>query len=113
MIALDAAWPTLAADTFDGEYTGRRVLTKGPTPECVPSEDVSVTIQDGLLTFTDSALRNFSIGFQPKQDGSFGDVAMAWVGLPIIQGRIVGSVLDADVTNGPCEHHWHLTKKPQ
>jgi hypothetical protein len=31
----------------------------------------------------------------------------------LIHGRIVGNVLDAHVTNGPCEHHWHLTKKPQ
>ena len=26
----------------------------------------------------------------------------------LIQGRVVGDVLEADVTNGPCEHHWYL-----
>lgn len=30
----------------------------------------------------------------------------------LIQGRIVGDVLEADVSNGPCEHHWRLTKNP-
>jgi hypothetical protein len=77
-------------------------------PECVPSEDVSVTIQDNVLTFSDSALRNFSIGFDPHPDGSFGLISTAISGGSVlIQGRIVGNVLDADVTSGPCEHHWH------
>ena len=37
-----------AAYTFDGIYIGKRVLTKGPDPQCVPSEDVSVTIHGGV-----------------------------------------------------------------
>jgi hypothetical protein len=28
-----------------------------------------------------------------------------------MQGRITGDVLDADVSNPPCEHHWHLKKR--
>jgi hypothetical protein len=111
LIGLEAG-PTLAADAFDGTYSGRRVLTKGSTPQCVPSEDVSVTIQGGALTFSDSALRNFSIGFDPHPDGSFGLISSAINGASVlIQGRIAGNVLDADVSNGPCDHHWHLTKK--
>jgi hypothetical protein len=111
LIGLAAAGPTPGADPFDGVYSGRRVLTKGLAPPCVPSEDVSVTIQSGELTFSDSALRNFSIGFDPHPDGSFGLISTAINGASVfIEGRIVGEVLDADVTNGPCEHHWHLKR---
>jgi hypothetical protein len=93
------------------DYTGKRELTKGSAERCVASEDVSVTINGGALTFTDSALRDFSIGFNPHEDGSFGLISAAIGGTAaLIQGRIVGGVLDADVTDGPCEHHWHLTK---
>jgi hypothetical protein len=112
LIGLAAAGPTLGADTFDGAYTGKRVLTKGSSPQCVPSDDVSVTIQSGALTFTNSALRDFSIGFDPHQDGSFRLMSVIGGDAVFIRGRVVGDVLDADVTNGPCEHHWHLTKNP-
>jgi hypothetical protein len=42
---------------FDGVYTGGRLLIKGPIPPCPVKEDVSVTISDGTLSFTDSASR--------------------------------------------------------
>jgi AraC-like DNA-binding protein len=115
LIGLAVTEPALSAENaFDGAYTGKRVLTKGPTPQCVSSEDVSGTIAGGALTFTDSALRNYSIGFDPHPDGSFGEISTGSGGTGVlIQGRIVGGVPDADVSNGPCEHHWHLTKKPQ
>jgi hypothetical protein len=113
-LSLAVAGPTMGADTFDGVYTGRRVLTKGSTQQCVPSENVSVTIQGEALTFTDSALRKFAIGFNPHPDGSFGLISTAISGGSVlIRGRVVAGVLDADVTNGPCEHHWHLTESPQ
>jgi hypothetical protein len=110
--ALAASGPPLGADTFDGVYTGKRALTKGPGPQCPPlSEDVSVTIHGDALTFTNGALRNFSIGFDPHQDGSFSEISTPTGGASVlIEGRIVGDDLDADVTNGPCEHHWHLKK---
>jgi hypothetical protein len=113
LIGLAAAGPTLGADTFDGAYTGKRVLTKGSSPSCPTEDDVSVTIHGGALTFTHSALRNFSIGFDPHPDGSFRMMSVIGGGAVLIRGRVVGGVLDADVTNGPCEHHWHLTKNPQ
>jgi hypothetical protein len=110
---LAAAGPTLGADTFDGTYTGKRVLTEGSPRQCIPSENVSVTINGEVLRFTDSALHNYAIGFAPHPDGSFGSISTGnGGGAALIRGRIVGSVLDADVTNGPCEHHWHLTKVP-
>jgi hypothetical protein len=80
----------------------------------VSSEDVSVIIKGDTLTFTNSALRNDPLGFDPHPDGSFSLISTAggW-SASLIQGRIVGNVLDADITDGPCEHHWHLTKTPQ
>jgi hypothetical protein len=49
LLVFAVAEPALgAADTFDGIYIGKRVLTKGPDPQCVPSEDVSVTIHGGV-----------------------------------------------------------------
>ena len=107
------AGPTLGADPYNGTYTGKRVLTKGSPRQCIPSENVSVTINGEVLRFTDSALHNYAIGFAPHPDGSFGSISTGnGGGAALIRGRIVGSVLDADVTNGPCEHHWHLTKVP-
>jgi hypothetical protein len=106
------AFAATAAETFDGSYTGKRVLTKSSSPQCEPSEEVSVTIDGNALTFTNSALSKFGIGFYPHQDGSFGSISASGGGSVLIRGRIVGGVLDADVTNGPCQHHWHLTKRP-
>jgi hypothetical protein len=104
------AGPVLAAGTFDGTYTGKRVLVKGPDAQCPSSEDASATIDGGVLTFTNSALHNFSVGFDPRKDGSFGEVSTIGGASVSIEGHIVGDVLDADVTNGPCEHHWHLSR---
>jgi len=105
--------PALGAEhTFDGDYSGKRVLTKGSgDSDCPAKDDVSVTIRGEVLSFTNSDLRNFGIGFAPHQDGSFhviytgaGDAAVN------IVGHITGDVMEADVTNPPCEYHWHLTK---
>jgi hypothetical protein len=106
------AGPALGAENaFDGVYSGKRVLTKGSGPACPTEEDVSVSIHGETLKFTNSALHDFVMGFEPHPDGSFRDIsADAGGGSVLIQGRIVGNVLEADVTNGPCEHHWHLTK---
>jgi hypothetical protein len=112
LLVLAVADPAVgAAETFDGSYTGKRVLTHSTTPQCVSSEDVSVTINGNVLKFTNSALHDFGIGFYPHPDGSFGLISAAIGGAAVlIRGRIVGGVLDADVTNGPCQHHWHLMK---
>jgi outer membrane receptor protein involved in Fe transport len=101
--------PATLAGSFDGSYTGKRVLTKGGNPPCPAEEAVSVTIRGSTLTFTDSALKNFGVGFDPQPDGSFGEIDTEMGGaVVVIRGRIVGNTLDADVTNGPCQHHWHL-----
>jgi hypothetical protein len=111
-VALAVAEPApAAANTFDGVYTGKRMLTKGSGPACPTEENVSVTIHGETLKFTNSAQHNFVIGFEPHSDGSFRNIsADAGGGSVLIQGRIAANVLDADVVNGPCEHHGHLTK---
>jgi len=106
--------PALGAEhTFDGDYSGKRVLTKGSAgPECPAEDDVSVTIHGETLTFTNSALKKFGMAFYPRQDGSFGSTYIDREGEVVrIRGRIVGDVIDADVDNPPCEHHWHLKKQ--
>ena len=56
-----AGIPALGAEhTFDGVYSGQRVLTKG---SCPAVDDVSVTIHGETLTFTNSALKKFVVGF--------------------------------------------------
>jgi len=113
MIGLLVAGPTLGADIFDGTYTGTRVLTKGEADRCPAKEDVSVTIRGEALTFTNSQLHNYVLGFDPRPDGSFGQIHTDMGGTSVlIRGRITGGVLDADVTGPVCEHHWHLTKSP-
>jgi hypothetical protein len=110
---LAVAGPALGAgDSFDGHYTGKRVLTKGPAGQCPTEEGVSVTIQDGVLTFTNSALQNYAIGFDPHPDGTFTETHVDAGGAIVeIRGRIAGGVLNADVANPPCEHHWRLERK--
>jgi hypothetical protein len=46
-------------------------LVKGPSGQCPAEEDVSATITGETLIFTNSALQNFAVGFNPRQDGSF------------------------------------------
>jgi hypothetical protein len=113
VICLVVAGPAVRAEgTFDGAYTGKRLLTKGPVPPCLVEEDVSVTIHGGTLTFTDSQLQNFVIGFDPRPDGSFSQISAGIEGSVVaIRGRIIGDALEADVANDTCTHHWHLGKE--
>jgi hypothetical protein len=111
-----AGSPTLGAEhTFDGTYSGQRVLTEGsPSPRCPAEEDVSVTIHGETLTFTNSAFKNFLQPFYPSQDGSFGQTYTDVGGAAVhYHGRIIGDVVDVDVDaiDPPCEHHWHLKKE--
>jgi hypothetical protein len=106
-----------AEHNFDGVYTtGKRSLTKGAAGSNCPAEDnVSVTIHGETLTFTNSAYKNHTENFHPAWDGSFGYNLIVRGEVVIYNGRIVGDVIDADVTNNtanpPCEYHWHLKKE--
>jgi hypothetical protein len=104
-----------AGNSFDGVYIGKRSLTKGPTSSRCPAEDpVSVTIHGPQLKYTDSALKEFVIAFDPQPDGSFDQTYEDVGGTTIFyKGRVAGDSIDADVTNyaTECTHHWHLTKQ--
>ena len=106
-----ATSPATLGGSFDGTYTGKGVLTKGDTPSCPAEDDVSVTISDGTVIFTGSALQNFGMGFYPQPDGSFDMMHTDGGALVTIRGRIVGNTLDADVNNIACQYHWHLQKR--
>jgi hypothetical protein len=113
MIGLAITEPVLSAgNTFDGVYAGKRVLTKGPNRACPTEDDVSVTIKGSALQVTTSRLRAHPMGFNAHPDGSFGQISSGGPGgyLVFIRGRIRGDVLDADVADRNCEHHWHLTR---
>jgi hypothetical protein len=100
---------------YDGVYIGKRSLTKGTaSPNCPAEDDVSVTIQGETLTFTNSALKNYTMPFDPGKGGSFGQTHVDEGGAVVhYHGRIVGDVIEADVQNPPCEYHWHLKKEHQ
>jgi len=105
-----AGGPALGAEhTFDGTYSGQRVLTKG---SCAAADDVSVIIHGETLTFTNSALKKFVVGFFVRQDGAFDQIDTDVDGDRVhIVGRITGDIIEADVDNPPCEYHWHLKKE--
>jgi len=104
------AAPAFGAKNYDGTYTGKRVLTKS-IAGCATQADVSATIGGQTLEATSSGVRDFAIGFVPRPDGSFRMTATSAAGgKALIKGRIAGDVIDADVTIGPCQYHWHLTR---
>jgi hypothetical protein len=101
-----------AEHNFDGVYTGKRSLTKGAAgPNCPAEDNVSITIQGETLTFTNSAYKNRTQKFRPAPDGAFGYNLILQGKVVIYNGRIIGDVIDGDVTNPPCEYHWHLKKE--
>jgi hypothetical protein len=101
-----------AGSTFDGVYTGKRSLTKGPSL-CLREDPVSITINERTMTVTNRELKNFVIGFDPKPNGSFEKNYDDLGGSALIKGRVAGGSIDAEVTNyaTSCTHHWHLTKQ--
>jgi hypothetical protein len=113
IIWLIVAGPASGAEhRFDGVYAGKRSLTKGSGSDCPTKEDVSVTIHGETLTFTNSALKNYTIAFYPRPDGSFVETHVDEGGDTVeIRGHIIEDVIEADVYNPPCEHHWRLKKK--
>jgi len=112
-----AGSPALGAEhTFDGVYSGKRVLTNGAASSTCPAEGkVSITIHGETLTFTDRVVKQFTEPFYPGRDGSFGETYTSVGGDTVdYHGRIVGDIIDVDVSNyaiAPCEYHWHLKKK--
>ena len=109
-----AGSPALGAEnTFDGDYSGKRVLTKGSVgPDCPAEDDVSVNIHGEAMTFTNSALKKYVVGSFVRPDGSFDEIHTDVDGDTVhVVGRIIGDVIEADVNNPPCEYHWRLKKE--
>ena len=109
-----AGSPALCAEhTFDGDYAGKRALTKGSASrDCPAEDDVFVTIHGETITFTNNVIKNFLEPFYPEQDGSFGETYTGEGGATVYyHGRIVGDIMDLDVDTPPCEYHWHLKKR--
>jgi hypothetical protein len=97
--------------TFDGVYIGKLVLTKGSNQTCPDVSTVSVTIRGKALTFTNSRLHSFSIGFEPHPNGSFSQISAGDRGAFVsIKGHIAGDAIEADVADSVCEHHWHVVR---
>ena len=71
---------------FDGVYIGTRTLAKGSGPMCPASDEVSVDIHGETLTFTNSRLQKFVMGFHPRQDGSFRQSHVNKVPLSTLKG---------------------------
>ena len=97
----------------EGNYTGKRELMKGSEQICGPTEEnISVSIRGNQLAFNRKGLQA-TILFVPDPDGSFTGTFqdMAGEGTVLLRGRIVGSIIDADVMNQGCEYHWHLEQK--
>jgi hypothetical protein len=100
-----------AENLFDGTYTGERVLTVGDPDTCVAKDAASATIQGDQLTFTRSAIKDYTISFSPRADGAFVQLSANISGyVANIRGHIGAGVIDADVTSASCTHHWHLEK---
>jgi hypothetical protein len=112
-VALALAVPAFGAEnSFDGTYTGERVLTAGDPAACVAKDAASSTIKGDELTFTHSAVKDYTIRFSPRADGAFVQLSTDINGEVVdIRGHIGAGVLDADVTSASCAHHWHLEKQ--
>jgi hypothetical protein len=64
-----------AENSFDGTYTGERVLTKGDPAARGAKSLVSGTINGTVMTVTHDVAKCYAMGFFPKADGSFGALA--------------------------------------
>ena len=74
--------------------------------------NASATIHDDALTLTQGELRNFSTNFNPRLDGSFGEIYNDAGGFSVlIRGRLADDAIDADATSSTCVYHWHLKKE--
>ena len=112
VVCLAVAVPALGAENYDGTYTGKRVLTKGAQDQTCPAEDdVSVTIHGAKVESTTGLVHRYVLGFEPHPDGSFSMISTdAGSATVLIAGRVVGDVIDADVTTPSCQFHWHLKR---
>jgi hypothetical protein len=104
--------------SFDGSYSGEKVVTLGSQPVCGSNDALSITVADGAFEYSYLAvLSKMTIA----QDGTFKDKEVKGGGRSggqtlITTGTISKSVLQADFNvsdvRGPvCSYHWSLKKK--
>jgi hypothetical protein len=111
-IGVAVTGPTLGADNpFDGTYSGTRKLTKGSYESCQKMEEMSITVQNGRFTFTDSDSQAVRSVIQIASNGSFSDMHAGGGGSWYVTGQITGDVLEAEANSSACFHHWSLKKK--
>ena len=68
--------------------------------DCPAEDDVSVNIHGIAMTFTNSALEKFLIGFYVRPDGSFDQIHTDVDGTTVhVVGRIIEDIIEADVDN--------------
>jgi hypothetical protein len=85
------------------------VLTAGDPASCVAKDAASANIQGDALTFTNSAIKDYTISFSPRAGGAFVQLSANISGIVVdIRDRIGAGVLDVDVTSANCAHHWHF-----
>ena len=72
---LALAAPASAENSFDGTYTGERVLTEGDPVICVAKDIVSATVNGDQRTFTTNVAKECALGFSPQADGSFPELS--------------------------------------
>jgi hypothetical protein len=116
LVWLAVAGSAMGENTFDGVYTGNRVLTSGSTAVCMAADNVSVTISGHKFSFSDSLVQDFTIAFDASPDGSFAETYQDIGGGTVtIKGRVTGDIMEADVSDDStaCVHHWHLTRQHQ
>lgn len=99
-----------AGNLFDGTYTGERVLTKGDPAACGAKNTVSIVIHGDALTYINGRVKDYTLSFSPRADGSFGQLSDIGGNAVVIHGHVGAGVLDADVITAHCTHHWHAEK---
>jgi hypothetical protein len=108
--AMGFAVPALGADNpFDGTYSGTRELTKGSDASCPNAEEMSITVQDGRFTFTNSSSRAVLAIIEIAPNGAFSNIHQGGKSWSIF-GKVADGVLEADAHSSGCVHHWSLKR---
>ena len=75
-------------------------------------DTVSIVIHGDELRFKNSRVKDYTISFSPRADGSFDVLSADISGIVVtIHGHVGAGVLDADVVSAYCTNHWHLEKQ--
>jgi hypothetical protein len=110
----------MAANNFDGLYSGPIVVTYGSAPVCGTGGEMSITVKDGKF---DYFYQPATIKLEVSEDGSFTGYTRSGGGTGSgggkglhTHGRIINGALEATFITknyqGPiCSYQWSLKKK--